>query len=130
MLHPGRRHGSRKADFFEPQGESNVQDSTNVHVEHDYGVSDSDITHTEIDCPLFERSPDAYATLFGSPPDLYARVAGHVAPLFVVAPVPSLGPPGLAVLLVSGWRAALRSTSRSRISWEPGSSPSPRRSFP
>jgi hypothetical protein len=104
--------------IFEPQGESNVQDSTNVYVEDDYSVSDSDITHTQIDCPLFERTTAAYAALFGSRPDLYARVEGHVAPLFVAAPVPTLGLPGVAALiaglLISGCRAASRGSVTAR----------------
>ncbi len=87
--------------LFEPQGESTVAGATNVYVEQDYGVSDADITHTEIDCPLFERSPSGYAALFGTQPDLYTRVEGHVAPLFDVAAVPSLGPFAGALLYLS-----------------------------
>ncbi len=85
--------------FWEPEGESNVVGATNVYVEGDYGVSNSDITHTEIDCPLFERTPTQYAALFGSQPDLYARVEDHVASLFVLPPVPALGIPGLIGLV-------------------------------
>lgn len=88
--------------FFEPQGESNVQGAINVSVEQDYGVDDADITHTEIDCPLFERSPAAYAALFGAQPDLYARIEQEMAPLFEIAPVPGLGVPGLVVLGLAG----------------------------
>lgn len=84
--------------FFEPQGESNVQGSTNVYVEQEYSVPDTAISHTEIDCPLFERTPEAYAALFGSQPDLYERVEDHVAPLFDVTPVPFMGLPGLTAL--------------------------------
>jgi pimeloyl-ACP methyl ester carboxylesterase len=83
---------------FEPQGVSTVQGATNVYVEQDYGVSDADITHTEIDCPLFERSESGYAALFGIQPDLYARVEGHLAPLFELPAVPGLGPFGAALL--------------------------------
>jgi hypothetical protein len=85
--------------LFEPQGESTVQGATNVYVEQDYGVSDADITHTEIDCPLFERSESGYASLFGSQPDLYARIEDQVAPLFALRAVPGLGAPGAALLL-------------------------------
>lgn len=104
--------------IFEPQGESNVEGSTNVYVEDDYSVSNSDITHTQIDCPLFERTPVAYAAVFGSQPDLYARVEGHVAPLFNVTPVPTLGLPGVAALiaglLISGYCVGSRRSVTAR----------------
>lgn len=101
--------------FFEPEGEANVQGSTNVSVELDYGVSNSAITHTEIDCPLFERSPPDYAALFGTQPDLYARVEAHVAPLFEVAPVPGLGVPGLLLLGLAGAGTGARLSRGPRV---------------
>lgn len=97
--------------FFEPQGTSNVQGAVNVYVEQDYAVADSAISHTEIDCPLFERNAADYAALFGTQPDLYERVEGHVAPLFPVAAVPSMtlfGLGGLATGLILLGPALLR----------------------
>jgi hypothetical protein len=94
-------HQVSTGGFFEPQGEMNVEGSTNIYVESDYNVSDSDITHTEIDCPLFERTPAEYAALFGSQPDLYARVESHVGELFFAEAVPALGIPGIAVLIMT-----------------------------
>lgn len=85
-------------NLFEPQGTSNVQGSLNENVEDLYGVDPPDITHTEIDDPLFERTPAAYAALFGSQPDLYARIEDSVA-LFCAVFVPALGPMGIAALL-------------------------------
>ena len=102
---------------FEPQGESNVQGATNVYVEQAYGVSDADITHTEIDCPLFERSESAYAALFGSQPDLYARVEGHIAPLFEVRAVPGLGLLGSALLCLVLVTSSLAAVGVQRSSW-------------
>jgi hypothetical protein len=92
-------HQVSTGGFFEPQGESNVEGSTNVYVENEFNVSDADITHTQIDCPLFERTPAEYAALFGSQPDLYARIESHVAALCLAAAVPMLGIPGIAALL-------------------------------
>jgi len=94
--------------FFEPEGQATVVGATNIQVEADYGVSNSQITHTEIDCPLFERSSSAYASLFGSQPDLFARVEGHVAPLFVIPALPSMGLPGGILLLTSLFACAKR----------------------
>jgi hypothetical protein len=56
-------HQVSTGGFLEPQGEMNVRDSTNVYVEDESNVLDSDITHTQIDCPLFERTPTGYAAL-------------------------------------------------------------------
>jgi hypothetical protein len=95
----GYNYHQMSTGFFEPEGEANVLGSTNVYVELDYGVSDSQITHTEIDCPLFERTSTEYAALFGSQPDLYARVEAHVAALCISTPIPTLGLPGIAVLV-------------------------------
>lgn len=93
--------------LFEPQGTSNVVGSMNEQVEASYGVANSDITHTSIDCPLFAYSPPAYAALFGSQPDLYARIEDLIAALCASA-VPSLGPISYAILLLmflaSGYR--------------------------
>jgi hypothetical protein len=93
-------HQVSTGGIFEPQGEQNVLGSTNVYVENEYGVLDSDISHTQLDCPMFERTPAAYAALFGSQPDLYARVEGHVAALCVAVAVPALGLPGVVGLIV------------------------------
>lgn len=103
--------------FAEPEGVSNVQGATNIYVEQDYGVSDGDISHTQIDCPLFERSAAGYAALFGSQPDLYARVETEVAPLFDVVAVPSTpwpGPVTLIATLVAVAANALRADRRRR----------------
>lgn len=77
--------------FFEPEGERNVVGSENVYVELDYGVADSVITHTRIDCPQFEYDAIDYAALFGSQPDLYARIGDEVEALCATA-VPTLAP--------------------------------------
>jgi pimeloyl-ACP methyl ester carboxylesterase len=87
--------------FAEPEGVSNVEGATNIYVEEDYGVSDGDISHTQIDCPLFERSEAGYAALFGSQPDLYARVEIELAPLFDMTPVPSSPWPGTVALIAT-----------------------------
>ena len=105
-------HQVSTGGFFEPQGEMTVQGSTNVYVENDYNVFDSDITHTQIDCPLFERTPADYAALFGSQPDLYARVESHVAVLYVAEAVPALGLPGIAALILTVLASAGRAMQR------------------
>ncbi len=87
--------------ILEPQGEAVVAGSINEQVEQFYtvgGVVDnSSITHTEIDCPLFERTPAQYLALFGPKPDLFDRIAAQAVALLPVG-VPGLGIPGLAVL--------------------------------
>ena len=98
--------------FFEPQGEFTVVGATNVYVESDYGVSDSAITHTEIDCPLFERNSTQYASVFGSQPDFFERAEGHVAPLFNVVSVPSMGWPAIIPLVAAMLWIAARSVIR------------------
>ena len=108
-------HQVSTGGFFEPQGEMDVEGSTNIYVEEEYGVPDSAITHTEIDCPLFERTPAEYAALFGTQPDLYARVESHLATLCLSAAVPVLGLPGLVVLMatiLAGTGRALRLRAR------------------
>ena len=97
----GYNYHQSSTGFFEPEGEATVVGSTNVYVEVDYGVSDSQITHTEIDCPLFERSPGDYTALFGTQPDLFARVEDHVAALCASTPIPVLGLPGTALLILA-----------------------------
>ena len=94
-------HQVSTGGFFEPEGEANVVGSTNVYVEQEYGVADSEITHTEIDCPLFERTSEEYAALFESQPDLYARVEEQVRGLRSPPAVPGLGLGGLLALLLS-----------------------------
>ena len=106
-------HQVSTGGIFEPQGASNVQGSTNVYVEDAYGVLDSDITHTQIDCPLFERSSPAYTVLFGTQPDLYARVEDHVQPLYFAAPVPTLERPAIAALIALILAGARRIGQRS-----------------
>ena len=87
--------------LFEPQGESNVIGATNVYVEMDYGVTDSQITHTEIDCPLFERTPGDYLALFGTQPDLYERVEAHVLQYCFSNAIPALGAPARVTLALA-----------------------------
>lgn len=55
-----------------------VRRSRNIPVEFVYGVSPSDIIHTNIDDPLFGRTTTEYQRLFGSQPDLYTRIKGHL----------------------------------------------------
>ncbi len=93
----GINYYQESTGFFEPQGERNVGGATNIYVEDDYGVTDSDITHTTIDCPLFDYSEAGYAALFGSQPDLYARVEEEIA-FLCRALVPGLGPGAIGVL--------------------------------
>jgi len=71
--------------LFEPQGVASVAGSSNYQVEALYGVGNADITHTEIDCPLFERSEVDYLALFGSQPDLFARIVERVFEICAVA---------------------------------------------
>lgn len=97
----GINYHQEATGFFEPEGEAFVVGATNVYVEMDYGVSDSQITHTEIDCPLFERTPAQYATTFGTQPDLFARVEDQVAALCINAAVPLLGPVARALLALA-----------------------------
>jgi hypothetical protein len=96
--------------FFEPQGERNVVGATNIYVEDFYGVTDSDITHTTIDCPLFAYDEIAYAALFGAQPDLYARVEDQLFALCLLT-VPALGAgaiTALALALLASARGAAR----------------------
>ena len=86
--------------LFEPQGEDFVAGSTNHQVEVLYGVTNSDISHTEIDCPLFDYTPAGYAALFGAQPDLYARIEERVEDLCVVA-IPALSGGAVAVLALA-----------------------------
>lgn len=118
----GINYYQESTGFFEPQGKRNVAGSINTYVEELYGVGDSDITHTTIDCPLFEYSEAAYAILFGSQPDLYARVEEQIALLCVVA-VPALAPAGIAALALMLLASAHRAVA---IRWRPGRESNPR----
>jgi len=86
--------------LFEPQGESSVAGATNIQVEALYGVANSDISHTQIDCPLFDYTPSQYAALFGSQPDLHASIVDHITAACAID-VPALGRPGLAALVAA-----------------------------
>ena len=107
----GLNYYQESTGFFEPQGERNVVGSINTYVEQFYGVTDFDITHTTIDCPFFDYSAAAYAMLFGSQPDLYARIEDQIAALCAVA-VPALGPAGIVVLVAVLLAAARRKFTR------------------
>lgn len=101
VLPPGVAQGFNyyqiSTGLFEPQGETFVEGASNFQVETLYGVTNSDITHTTIDCPQFDYSDTAYAALFGSQPDLYARIEDHLAAVCGVA-VPALGARGALLL--------------------------------
>lgn len=107
----GINYHQTSTGIFEPQGVASVAGSSNYKVETLYGVGDSDITHTQIDCPLFERNPVDYAALFGTQPDLYERILQRVFEICVL-PVPAMQPLAsvalVMTLLVSAFRKVLR----------------------
>jgi len=117
VLPPGVLQGYNyyqiSTSLFEPQGETFVAGSMNYKVEDLYGVTDSDITHTTIDCAFFAYSESAYTALFGSQPDLYARIADH---LFVACAVaaPAIGPLGIAIFASLALAIGRRAASRQR----------------
>ena len=81
VLPSGVRHGLNyyqiRTSWWELQGATSVRGSMDVYVEglyQNHNVSDADITHTQIDDALFDRTPVDYDRVFGSEPDLHVRI--------------------------------------------------------